>query len=64
MNEKGNGTTAKYGAYVIDHGETTPHLWWVKALSVRLFILMKTTLPKCVFEKAYNEGVIDWKKSR
>ncbi len=62
MNEKGKRTLAKYGAYVIDHeGDYTTPL--VSEGAECAFVYFdENNIAKCVFEKAYNEGVIDWKK--
>ncbi|MCC6370047.1 MAG: DUF3109 family protein [Bacteroidia bacterium] len=62
MNEKGKKTVAKFGTYVIDHeGDYTTPL--VSEGAECAFVYFdETNTAKCVFEKAYMDGVIDWKK--
>jgi hypothetical protein len=62
MNEKGKKTIAKQGLYVIDHeGDYTTPLVSEGAECAYVYY-DETKTAKCVFEKAYMDGVIDWKK--
>lgn len=62
MNERGKKTIAKYGPHVIDSdGDyTTPLV--SKGAECAYVYFDETNTAKCAFEKAYMEGVIDWKK--
>lgn len=62
MNAKGLKTIAKKGHYLIDHeGDYTTPLVSEGAECAYVYF-DETNTAKCVFEKAYNQGLIDWKK--
>jgi len=62
MNQKGLKTIEKLGPHLIDHeGDYTTPLVSPGAECAYVYFDENKTA-KCVFEKAYNDGIISWKK--